>query len=401
LKYSDQIIDIKRFLFFERTATCLDLSLKIQKSLPVTTRLVNELLEAGDIAEIGQGQSTGGRRPARYAIVADSSYIVSVALDQFVARIAMIDMHGQMVSGIDKINLTLQDNEEALAGLTKFITAFIKNSGIQKSKILGIGIGMPGFVDAQKGINYSFLKTADASITDIVSRATRLPVMIDNDSSLIALAELRFGTARKKLNSMVVNIGWGIGLGMIVNGELFRGHRGFAGELSHIPIFTNGKLCGCGKTGCLETETSLQAISIKAAEQLKAGRVSVMQGFKAGTLEDDSDILIQAAHDGDRLAVELFSEAGYNIGRALAIMIHLINPELVVLSGRGARAGKVWFAPIMQAMNEHCIPRLAEGTSIELSGLGHDAELIGAASLVMENYVREIKNNSREKTALA
>jgi predicted NBD/HSP70 family sugar kinase len=133
----------------------------------------------------------------------------------------------------------------------------IRKSGVDKKKIIGAGIGMPGFIDSKKGINYTFLEAGEQTISQYLSRQLELPVYIDNDSSLIALAEFRFGLARRQKNAMVLNIGWGIGLGMILNGELFRGQNGFAGEFSHMPLFNNNKLCSCGKTGCLETEASL------------------------------------------------------------------------------------------------------------------------------------------------
>jgi len=247
---------------------------------------------------------------------------------------------------------------------------------------------MPGFVDVKKGINYSFLPT-DTSITEHISHKTGLPTFIDNDSSLIALAELRFGAARRRKNAMVINIGWGIGLGMILNGELFRGHNGFAGEFSHIPIFYNGKLCSCGKTGCLETETSFLVIIQKAKEGLASGRLSKLLPSHLEHYEQASESIVSAVQEGDRFAIELFSEAGYSIGRGVAILIHVLNPEVIILSGRGSTAGKIWQPPIQQALNEHCIPRLAANTSIETSTLGHHAELIGAAALVMEHYDKE------------
>jgi predicted NBD/HSP70 family sugar kinase len=186
---------------------------------------------------------------------------------------------------------------------------------------------------------------------------------------------------------MVINIGWGIGLGMILEGTLFRGDNGFAGEFSHIPLFNNGKLCSCGKSGCLETETSLFVIVEKAKAGIQAGRVTVLKRLLSGKEEDlekDAESVIQSAGRGDRFAIELLSEAGYNIGRGIAILIHLLNPGVVVLSGRGALAGKIWQAPIQQALNEHCIPRLAVNTEISISTLGYEAELIGGAALVME-----------------
>ncbi len=208
---------------------------------------------------------------------------------------------------------------------------------------------------------------------------------------MIALAELRFGKARNKANAMVINIGWGVGLGLILNSKLFRGYNGFAGEFSHIPLFSNNKLCGCGKTGCLETETSLSVIVEKARQGVINGRTSILkdQVFDIN-IETAFEMIIKAAQKGDQFAVELFSEAGYNIGRGVAILIHLLNPETVILSGRGSLAGKIWKAPIQQAINAHCIPRLAASTEVEISALGYEAELIGSAALVMENYERNV-----------
>jgi len=212
---------------------------------------------------------------------------------------------------------------------------------------------------------------------------------MDNDSSLTALAELRFGCIKHKKDAMVVNIGWGIGLGMIINGKMFRGHNGFAGEFSHIPLFTNDKLCSCGKSGCLETETSLLITVEKARKGLQSGRVSMLQQLPMDELEQASDSILVATSAGDQFAVELLSDAGYKIGKGIAILIHILNPETIVLSGRGAAAGKIWLAPIQQSINENCIPRIAANTTIELSTLGYDAELIGAAALVMENFEKK------------
>jgi predicted NBD/HSP70 family sugar kinase len=314
-------------------------------------------------------------------------YVVSVAMDQLITRIGLLDMQNNFVGEVEQIELPLSNNPKALEQLTSHIDRFIKKSGIAKNKIVGIGIGMPGFVDVNNGVNHSFLKPKQGqSLVGYIESVVHLPVLIDNDSSLIALAEFRLGTARHKKNVMVINIGWGIGLGMIVNGELFRGANGFAGEFSHIPLFTNNKLCSCGKTGCLETETSLLVIAEKAIEGLKKGKISVLKNLSLTHVEDTYKTIMDAASKGDKFAVELLSEAGYNIGRGVAILIHVLNPELIILSGRGSAAGKIWLAPVQQAINEHCIPKISENTEVQISSLGYQAELIGGAVLVMEHY---------------
>ena len=383
LLYKGKII---KQLYFASSLSCSDLSTLIDTSLPVTTRMVNELVKENDVLETGLAPSRGGRRPQLYALRPDRLYTVAVAMDQHFTRIVIMDMLRQPVSQLEKVELHLAKNDDALEMLAGKLDEHIGRSGIDKERIAGIGIGMPGFVDSGEGLNYSFLSSGETSITSYISDRTGVPVFIENDSSLIALAELSFGAARNKKNTMVVNLGWGIGLGLILNGELFRGYNGFAGEFSHLPLFSNNKLCSCGKMGCLETEASLRVTVEKALEGKRKGRVTMMTEEQLiDNLDRASHAVIHAASKGDKFAVELLTESGYNIGRGVAILIHLLNPETIVLGGRGASAGKIWQTPIQQALNEHCIPRLAVNTHIEISGLGYDAELIGAAALVMDN----------------
>ncbi|WP_295120060.1 ROK family protein [uncultured Chitinophaga sp.] len=375
-----------KHLYFSKELSCADLSLLTDKSLPHTSKALYELVERGDVLESGYASSTGGRRPQMYSLKADIMYIISVAMDQYVTRIGIVDMHNQFIGGQQQFALDLSANPNALQDLGEYLVAFIRESGISKDKIAGIGIGMPGFVDVTKGVNYSFLDSGKASITEYLEMLTGVPVLIDNDSSLIALAELKLGAARNRQNAMVINIGWGIGLGMVLNGSLFRGESGFAGEFSHIPLFTNNKMCGCGKMGCLETETSLSVIAEKAVAGMQEGRTTMIKDLSLNNLEEAFIKIMNAAVKGDKYAVELLSQAAYHIGRGVAILIHIMNPGLIVLSGRGALAGRLWMAPIQQALNEHCIPRIAENIEITISPLGYEAERLGAAALVMEHF---------------
>lgn len=373
-------------LYFRQSMSHADLSALINKSLPIVSRAVSELIEEGLVVEQGYAPSSGGRRPLIYSLRPDGMFVLSVAMDQLSTQMVMVDMLNRAVTDTETFDLELPRNSPALSTLTDRIKTFIKKSGIQKEKIIGVGIGMPGFVDPQKGINYTFLDAGESSIPGYISNALDLPVYIDNDSSLVALAELKFGAAKSLENAMVVNMGWGIGLGMIVNGELFRGHSGFAGEFSHIPISENGALCGCGKRGCLETECSLLVVARKAREEITGGRVSNLQFSVDDPPEKIIEVVTEGAAKGDQLAVELFSDAGYVIGKGLAILIHIMNPEVIVLSGKGAAVGRILLASAQQALHKYAIPRLAGATSLEVSELGPNAGLIGAAALVIDNF---------------
>ncbi|QJD97671.1 ROK family protein [Mucilaginibacter robiniae] len=366
-------------MYYNKTLSSSDISNYIGKSIPHAIKVLNELIKEGYVIEKGYASSSGGRKPLQYSLIPDTHYIVSVAMSQFYIQIGILDMNNCFVAEIVQHELKLYDLTPEY--LVTEINNFIASSGVDKSKILGVGITMPGFVDPARGVNYTFLECKDQSLVDYVQQAIALPVFIENDSTAIALGEQKFGVAINQDDAMVINLGWGIGLGMIVNGEIFRGHSGLAGEFSHIPLIKNGKLCKCGKHGCLETEASLIAITSKAAEEIRQGQSSSLAKYSS----IDADAIINEAIKGDILSVKLISEAAYHIGQCLAILIHIMNPATVILSGKASVIGRLWMAPIQQAINEHCIPRLAEYTQVVISNLTSNAQLIGGAVLVVEN----------------
>jgi len=386
--------EIVKELFFGGELSAAELSSLTDKSLPLVSKILSELLDDDCVTENGYAHSTGGRRPQMYSLKDGITYIVGVAMDQYITNIAIINAKNQVIGEAETIELPLKDNAEAPEILVDFIRQFIEKSHIPADKFAGIGIGMPGFVDAEKGINYSLLKTPKDSLVNYLADEIGIPVFIDNDSSLIALAELRMGTARNYRNAMVINLNWGIGLGMILNGKLFRGDDGFAGEFSHMTLFANDKLCSCGKNGCLETEASLYTMVEKAIQGTRDGKPTTLKGLSLDRIGDAVNSVMSAAIKGDKVAIELLSDAAYNIGRGVAILIHIINPGQIILSGRGAIAGKLWLAPLQQALNVHCIPRLSANTVVQVSKLGGNAGLMGAACLVIENLSKDyIKKN--------
>jgi predicted NBD/HSP70 family sugar kinase len=384
---------IIKTLYFNKAMSCAELSELFDKSIPSIAKSVNELMDEGFVVEDGYAPSSGGRRPLMYSVKANTMYILAIALDQLTARIQLFDLLNNAVADMVTFELKLLNNPDALGKLTAEINNYIKGSRVAKEKIAGIGIGMPGFINVTEGINYTYLDAGGESLTAYLTAKTGITTYIDNDSSLIALAEQKFGIAKSQNEVMVINLGWGIGLGMIVNGKLFRGYNGFAGELSHIPLSEDGALCECGKRGCLEAEASMLVVARKAIAGIQQGRIT---SLKYNSNDSDhsklmGDAVLEAANNGDQFAIELLSDAGYKIGKALAILIHIMNPANIVLSGRGAKVAKILMAPIQQALHKYCIPRLASGTELLVSELGFDAELIGAAVLVMENFDKNVK----------
>lgn len=379
--------DVIKQLYYKHPLSLTEISRLSNKSLPLVTKVVQNLIAEGYVVEQGLGPSTGGRRASQFLLNANKNkFIVSVAMDQFITRMVIYDLVNKMRSAIAVIDLPLMDNPQATEQLAAFIKKNLAATKIPKGDLLGIGIGVPGFVNAESGVSHSYLKTSDGTaLGDYLSKKLGLPVFLDNDSSLIALAELRYGAAVGKLNVMVANLGWGTGLGMIVNGQLYRGSSGYAGEFSHIPLSKSNNLCSCGKRGCLEVETSLLVMTERAVAEINAGAATSMRQLAESKTGNIAEVFIEAAKKHDPLAVSILSEAAFMIGKGLATLIHIMNPECIVLSGRLAPAGKVMMPAIQLALNEFCIPRIASQTQIVQSNLAEHAELLAAASLVIEN----------------
>jgi predicted NBD/HSP70 family sugar kinase len=393
LKSSHLKTMIIKELYFEGALSCAELSELFSRSIPIISKAINELIAEGMAIEQGHAPSSGGRRPQTYALKPDALYILAVAVDQLSTRIQLFDLLNKPAADQWNVTLELLNNPDSLLSLAGYINQYIAGAAVDPDKIAGIGIGMPGFVDINQGINYTYLNPeGDQTLTEYLTQSTGIATYIDNDSSLIALAEQKFGLTRSQDSVMVINLGWGIGLGMIVDGRIFRGHDGFAGEFSHIPISEDGALCVCGKQGCLEAEASMLVVAKKAREGIIQGKLSTLQSMKDESPEKMGDAIMEAACTGDQFAIDLLSEAGYRIGKALAILIHIMNPGTIILSGRGAKVGKILLAPIQHALNKYCIPRLAVNTNLLISELGYNSQIIGAAVLVMENFDRDLQH---------
>ncbi|GAA5222154.1 ROK family protein [Membranihabitans marinus] len=383
-------------LYFNKSCSSTELSIELNKSIPFVNGVISELVEENILEVKGLASSKGGRRPVLYCIKPELLYIASIAVDQFETKMAIYDLHNNVVDEIKTFNLRLvPGSKQDLVLLTEAIVDFIDHHSIKKDKILGVGVSMPGFVDVTNQVNHTFFYHPNKSIVQYMESEIDLPVLIDNDSSLVALAELKFGQAQNVRNAMTLNLGWGIGLGMILDNNIFRGSKGYAGELSHIPLFDNKKICQCGKRGCLETESSLLILVDQVKELIDTQGLEI-KGWHDSISEPDAlNLIMNEIKSGHSSLIHLLTSIGYTLGRGVSILMHLLNPSTIILSGRGASLSKLWTAPIQQAINEHCIPKIAENIEIVISELGKDATLLGAATLVIEKYDKLSKFESR------
>ena len=250
---------------------------------------------------------------------------------------------------------------------------------------------MPGLIDSDSGINYTYLISPDKPIQKIFQEKFKIPVYIENDSKARALAELRFGLAKNTKNSLVIQLDWGLGLGMILNGNLYKGNSGFSGEFSHILIKEDGILCSCGKRGCLETIASGKAMVRQATEALKLNKNSSLYKI---TIKNNHQLtpedIVNAAIKGDQLALSLLNNMGQELGKGLSYLIQILNPELIILGGIISQANEYLLTPINQSLFKYCIPKMRENTKLKISKIGLEAGLLGAVSVVFE---RSLNNN--------
>lgn len=382
---------IIRSLYYNGTLSNLEIGRQLFITPPSVNLLLKGLIEEGIVGITGHGSSKGGRKPRMYGLVKDFAYVVAVDMDQYYTRLAIFNLHNENITPPKVIPLKLDNEKQTFDTLITEIQELIRSSKIERSKFLGVGLSMPGLVNTKLGVNYTFLNFGSSkSLQQLIEEKLHIPVYIENDASVLALGESKFGLAKGVSNALVIKMNWGVGLGLILNGSLYRGSAGMAGEFSHIPTVDNGIICSCGKQGCLETETSAIVLAKLAKEGIREGKLSTLKNMVNEDLEKiDSSMVVKAASMGDQYSVQILSLVGFNLGKGIAILIHLFNPELIILGGSMAKANQYLMVPIQQALNKYCIPRIHDVTRIGVSSLDDRGGLIGAVVLVMENVFDE------------
>jgi len=385
---------IVKNLYFMGTQSIADLSNNIGRSIPRITIGIHQLLENGIISSEGFAPSTGGRRATNYSLNTDDlPHILAITIDQYSVTITLLDLSNVAIKASHSESINLHGDSDLDKKILKHIDQYLMDQ--MMDKILAIGITMPGFVNSVKGVNTSYSEGHPLfNIKSIVQQHLHCPTYIENDSTAIAIAEHRFGKARGVPDALIINLNWGVGLGMILGNELFKGSTGFAGEFSHIPLSNLNKLCSCGKRGCLEVEASLAAALESASSKLETGEISQLSEIYTSEGKISIDQLMDAAVAGDQVAIAAFARTGYMLGKGIATLIHLINPEKVIISGQGAKVGDILLPQIQTSILEFSINRLSKYTRIEISSL-QDAQLIGSACIAVLalSGVIAIKNN--------
>ncbi|MGJ1212563.1 MULTISPECIES: ROK family protein [Sphingobacterium] len=369
-----------------------DIANSLSRSIPSVTKQINELLSKNIVVEKGYAASTGGRKAMQYMINEDLSYtIVSLSIDQFYTAITLSNLKGDIISSLENLPVDLRDSDAANV-LLKTVDRFFSLNNIDLKQVIGIGISMPGFVNSETGLNESYNSdSALYNIKELIEQKFNVPAVIDNDSRCVAWAEKKFGNAQDSSHSLVINLNWGVGLGILINDDIFKGTSGFAGEFSHIPLSDELTLCSCGKRGCLEVEASVSAAIRNIEKDIKNGEYSIYEKL-VEEYDNKAEALIESVQIGDQIAINNIGKIGYLLGKGISTLIHILNPNKIIISGRGAEIGYILAPHIQVAVNEYSIPKISKKTSIEISDLHKRAQQLGTTALVIEKYITNIIN---------
>ncbi len=354
-----------------------DLSKEINASVPTATKLIAELIDEGFMLDLGKQGTSGGRRPSIYGLNPKAGYFVGVDVARQHFHIAVTDFSGRQIDFLQDIEYVLEASAESFRGMCKLVKEHFAELGLPWDKVLSVGVSLSGRVNPEEGFSLTYAVRENLPLTALFQMELGVPVTIENDSRAMTYGEYFAGVRENERDMIFINLSWGLGMGMILDGKLYYGKSGFSGEIGHFPFLDNDKICRCGKKGCLETGASGTALYHMIKDQLQQGRTSLLsKKFKAGEKIVLDDIL-KAVEEEDVLSIEGIGKVGETLGRAIAGLINIFNPGQVIIGGRLIVGGDYLMLPIRTAVHKHSLNRVSSDTEIFFSTLGRKAAGIG------------------------
>jgi len=348
------------------------------------SNVVSSLMAEGLVAEMGQGPSAGGKPPTLLHVVDDARQIIGIDLANRELQGGVFDLRGRMQHHVS-MTADRSDGRILLAQVYDLIEQL---QALADRPLLGIGVGTPGLMNVDEGFIYDaiHLNWHDLPLRDLLQSRYNLPIYVVNDSQAAALAQFLFGNPQKATSLIVVKAGRGTSAGIVLNRRLFLGsnHSG-ASEIGHLQVVEGGEPCVCGHFGCLETVASSRALIRWARSVATVNPASQLNQFVDAPAEITTDTLLLAFQAGDPDLNRAIVRAGRYLGTAVANLVTAFNIPLVYIAGSLSRFGDTLLDPIREEMHQRAYVRLAETTQIEISQLGQDIVMLGAASLLLMN----------------
>lgn len=367
---------------YNGSSTITDLSKELDLSVPTVTKFISEMCEEGYINDYGKLETSGGRHPCLYGLNPESGYFVGVDIKKFAINLALINFKGDMLELKMNTPYRFENTPEALEELCKLVKDFIIETEVKPEKVMNICINISGRVNPESGYSFSMFNFSENPLAEVLRKKIGFPVCIDNDTRAMTYGEYMKGCVTGEKDIIFVNISWGLGIGIIIDGKIYTGKSGFSGEFGHINVFENEIICHCGKKGCLETEASGSAFHRIFLERIKKGETSILserlkEKNKALTLDE----LIAAACKEDPLCIEIVEEIGQKLGKQIAGLINIFNPELVIIGGTLSLTGDYITQPIKTAIRKYSLNLVNKDSIIMTSKLKDKAGIIGACML--------------------
>jgi predicted NBD/HSP70 family sugar kinase len=361
------------------------------------TNIVKELVNTGLVIEDGYAKSSGGRKPAKLRINDLFGYAVGISLTRSWISGVIADLN--LKETVQRISTDSSLSNSANTGISNLITIIrnlILESGIPSEKIIGIGISAPGPLDSTNGMLISppnFPGWTNIDLRRAIEEEIRIATFLDNDANSSALAEKWFGDAKDLESFVFIEADTGVGAGIVICGDLYRGKSNLAGEIGHMTIDPHGAKCGCGNYGCLELYASPNATTTKIQNEIKSGKKSILSEWYDGKLESLSfEMVTQAANEGDTVAKEAIISMAEALSIGVINLIHSFNPEAIFIGGTICKADTLLFDIVRKNVHERCMSEEAKQTPIINSRLGTEAPLIGALSLVLREAILNLDN---------
>ncbi len=367
--------------------TIAELSKEFNVSIPKINESINELIEESLVKDYGKQTSNVGRKPNNYGLEANSAFFIGAQVSHDYISIAMINMKKELVASKDEIPFQLENSEQSLHDICKEIKDFISKLHIKREKILGIGINLSGRINYRTGYSYSYFNFYEDPLSNFFEQELGIHTFLENDTKALSYGEFSSGIVTNEKDALFINVDNGIGLGIMINGQLYYGKSGFSGEFGHIPIFDNDIICKCGKKGCLETEASGHALRKRIIEAIETGATSILTK-KFSTIEDIRlNDIINAAKRDDTLCIEAINEIGEKLGRGLAALINIFNPELIIIGGVLAKSEEYLSLPLKNSINKYSLSIVNKDTKIVISTHGEKYAPIGACLLLRDRLL--------------
>ena len=377
--------NILKYFVVNGNSTIQELTKEINLSIPTITKVVGELQNSGYVNEYGKQETGEGRRPILYGLNPDSGFFVGVEIKEGFVNLGLMNFRGDLVELDDNVPCLIENSMQSIEELCALVDEFIGKADVDHEKILNVTFCISGRVNSESGYSYTLYNFLETPLTGVLSEKLGYPVSIENDTRAFAYGEYMKGVVAGERDVLFVNLSWGLGLGIIIDGDLYRGKSGFAGEIGHMHTFDNDILCHCGKKGCLETEASGSALRRIVKQRIEAGESSVLSK-KTGDIFSLENI-IEAINDEDPLCIDVIDGIGMKLGDSLANLINIFNPELVVVGGILSRSGDFLLQSIKNTVRKYSLNLVNKDTRLCLSKLHERGGITGACLLARKSVL--------------